>query len=103
MDEYYISYLRSNIHILDYAYYTYINTKCSHNEKSYLISRGVHKNKTNPNIQLILKIKDKDDIIYAELLLALDEFKKGKRNYIVSPKIAKKILNMIGCKYREFF
>ena len=74
MDEYYISYLRSNIHILDYAYYTYINTKCSHNEKSYLISRGVHKNKTNPNIQLILKIKDKDDIIYAELLLALDEF-----------------------------
>ena len=72
MDEY-ISYLRNNIHILDYAYYTYINTKFSHNEKSYLISRGVHKNKTNPDIQLILKIKDKD-IIYYELLLALDEF-----------------------------
>ena len=72
MDEY-ISYLRNNIHILDYAYYTYINTKFSHNEKSYLISRGVHKNKTNPDIQLILKIKDKD-IIYSELLLALDEF-----------------------------
>ena len=54
MDEY-ISYLRNNIHILDYAYYTYINTKFSHNEKSYLISRGVHKNKTNPDIQLILK------------------------------------------------
>ena len=74
MDEYYISYPKSGIHILDYAYYTYINTNFSHNEKSYLISRGVHKNKTNPNIQLILKIKDKDDIIYAELLLALDEF-----------------------------
>ena len=72
MDEY-ISYLRNNIHILDYAYYTYINTKFSHNEKSYLISRGVHKNKTNPDIQLILKIKDKD-IRYYELLLALDEF-----------------------------
>ena len=72
MDEY-ISYLRNNIHILDYAYYTYVNTKFSHNEKSYLISRGVHKNKTNPDIQLILKIKDKD-IIYSELLLALDEF-----------------------------
>ena len=72
MDEY-ISYLRNNIHILDYAYYTYINTKFSHNEKSYLISRGVHKNKTNPDIQLILKIKDKD-ITYSELLLALDEF-----------------------------
>ena len=72
MDEY-ISYLRNNIHILNYAYYTYINTKFSHNEKSYLISRGVHKNKTNPDIQLILKIKDKD-IIYYELLLALDEF-----------------------------
>ena len=72
MDEY-ISYLRNNIHILDYAYYTYINTKFSHNEKSYLISRGVHKNKTNPDIQLILKIKD-NDIIYSELLLALDEF-----------------------------
>ena len=72
MDEY-ISYLRNNIHILDYAYYTYINTKFSHNEKSYLISRGVHKNKTNPDIQLILKIKDKD-ITYSELLLELDEF-----------------------------
>ena len=74
MDEYYISYLRSNIHMLDYADYTYINNKFSRKEKSYLLSRGVHKNKTNPNIQLILKIKDKDDIIYAELLLALDEF-----------------------------
>ena len=72
MDEY-ISYVRNNIHILDYAYYTYINTKFSHNEKSYLISRGVHKNKTNPDIQLILKIKD-NDVIYSELLLALDEF-----------------------------
>ena len=103
MDEYYISYPKSGIHILDYAYYTYINTNFSHNEKSYLISRGVHKNKTHPDIELILKTKYKDSIIYIALVLALDKFNKGKRKCMMSPKIAKKILNMFGDKYRGFF
>ena len=92
-----------NIHILDYGYYTYINAKFRHNKKSYVIVRCVHKNKTNPITQLILKIKDKDSIICTTLLLALDEFNKGKRKYIVSSKIAKKILNMVGAKYRGFY
>ena len=103
MDEYYISYFKKNIHILDHGYYTYINAKFRHNEKSYVIVRSVHKNKTNPDIQLILEIKDKDSIICATLLLAIDEFNKGKRKYIISSKIAKKILNMIGAKYRGFY
>ena len=102
MEEYYISYPRSNIHVLDYAYYTYRNTKYSHNEKSYVIARGVHKNKIKPDIQLTLKIEDKDSIIYSALLLALEKFNKGKRRYIVSLKIAKETLNMIGGKYRGF-
>ena len=33
MDEYYISYFKKNIHILDHGYYTYINAKFRHNEK----------------------------------------------------------------------
>ena len=63
MDEYYISYFKKNIQILDHGYYTYINAKFHHNEKSYVIVRSVHKNKTNPDIQLILRKKDKDSII----------------------------------------
>ena len=59
MDEYYISYFKKNIHILDHGYYTYINAKFRHNEKSYVIVRSAHKNKTNPDIQLILKKKIK--------------------------------------------
>ena len=69
MNEYYISYPQSDIHILDYAYPTYINLRFSHNGESYLITRSVRKNKKNPDVRLLLKLKDKSSIIYSILIL----------------------------------
>ena len=37
MNEYYIHYLQGDIHILDYAYSTYINLRFSHNGESDLV------------------------------------------------------------------
>ena len=37
MNEYYISYPQGDIHILDYAYSTYINLRFSHNGESDLV------------------------------------------------------------------
>ena len=71
MNKYYTSYPQSDIHILDYTYPTYINLKFTHNGKSYLIIRGVHKNKTKPDVRLLLKLKDKSSMIYSTLLHAL--------------------------------
>ena len=103
MNEYYISYLLSNIHILGYGYSKYINLKFSHNEKSCLIIRDVHKNKINPDARLLLKLKDKGSIIYSTSLLALKEFNRGKHEYVASTKTAMKILNDVGIKYCGFF
>ena len=55
------------------------------------------------DLQLLLKLKNKDSIMYATLLWALDEFNKGIHEYIVSAEIAKKILDNIGIKRRESF
>ena len=96
MNEYYISYLLSTIHILSYGYSTYTNLKFSHSEKSYLIIRDVHKNETNPDARLLLKFKDKGSIIYSTLRLALKEFKRGEHEYVASTKIVMKILNDAG-------
>ena len=69
MNEYYISYPQSDIHMLDYACSTYINLRFSHNGESDLIIRGARKNKTNPDVQLLLKLKDNSSIIYSILIL----------------------------------
>ena len=101
MNEYYISYPQNDMHILDYVNSTYLNLKFTYNGKSYLIIRGVHRNKKNPDARL--KLKDKGRIIYSTLLLALDEFNRGKREYTVSTKMAMKILNNVGIKYHGLF
>ena len=54
-------------------------------------------------MQLLLKLKNKNSNIYSTLLLALDEFDKGRHEYIVSAEIVKKMLDNNGIKHRQPF
>ena len=66
-----------------------------------------------PGIQLALVLKNKDNIIYSELLTALKEINNGKSKYEISKEVCDKIINMMNmksyinqidiCKYLEYY
>ena len=51
-----------------------------------------------PGIQLALRLKNRDSIIYSELLSALKEINNGKREYIISKEICDGIINVMNMK-----
>ena len=49
-------------------------------------------------MRLISDLKNKDNILYSVLLLAIEKFDKGEFKYIVSEKISRKIFNSVGIR-----
>ena len=51
---------------------------------------------------MLCNIKNKDSIIYSELLFAINKFNSGRHDYILSNNASKKIC-AAGIKYRRYF
>ena len=48
-------------------------------------------------------LKNKDSVLYSELLIAIDEFNKGKSIHVVPKEISKEILKIYDIRYRGYF
>ena len=70
-------YPKNNIYIQSDNEYGEIFTMLAHNKKLYWINAYCYKKRSYPGVQLTLKLKEKDSIVYLALLSALEEFNDG--------------------------
>ena len=94
----YVSYPRYDTDMMCYGYYVYLHVVFTHNKKSYLITKATNKRQLARNMRLLHSLKNKDSILYSELLLAISKFNSGGCNYTSSKKVSKKILGAAGIK-----
>ena len=93
-----LHYPKNNLYIQSDNEYGEIFTMLAHNKKLYLINAYCYKKRSYPGIQLILKLKEKDSIVYLALLSALEEFNDGVCEYKISREVCDKIISMINLK-----
>ena len=105
MKRFCVSYPRYGIDIARYYGYDYIclSTIFTYNNISYLISKNTHKKQLCRDVQVLRNIRNKDRILYSELLFAIKKFNSGKCDYILSNSSTKKILRAVGIKHRGYF
>ena len=105
MQRFCVSYPKYGIDIVCYFGYDYICLSAifTHNNILYLINKNTHKKQLNRDVQVLCNIKNKDSIIYSELLFAINKFNSSGHDYILSNNASKKILCAAGIKYRRYF
>ena len=106
-------YPKNSIYILDSNKFREIYTTVTCDKKLYLLNTYWYNKRVCPGIQLALVLKNKDNIIYSELLTALKEINNGKSKYEISKEVCDKIINMMNmksyinqidiCKYLEYY
>ena len=69
----------------------------------YLINKNTHRKQLNCDVQVLCNIKNKDSVLYSELLFAINKFNSGRCDYILSNPVSKKILRAAGIKHRGYF
>ena len=69
----------------------------------YLINKNTHKKQLNREVQVLCNIKNKDSVIYSELLFAINKFNSGRCDYVLSNSASKKILRAAVIKCRRYF
>ena len=79
----------------------YLHVVFTHNKKSYLITKTTNKRQLARNMRLLHSLKNKDSILYSELLLTISKFNSGGCNYTSSKKVSKKILGAVGIKHHK--
>ena len=50
---------------------------------SHLINKNTHKKQLNHDVQVLCNIKNKDSVIYSELLFAINKFNSGRCDYVL--------------------
>ena len=91
-------YPQNNIYIQNDDKYKEVFTTFTHDKKLYLINAYCYNKRAYPGIQLALKLKNKDSIIYSALLSALKEINDGECKYIISKGVCNKIIKIINLK-----
>ena len=89
-------YPKNNIYIQHNEKYKDIFTTITHDKKLYLVNAYCYNKRAYPDIQLALKLKNKDCIIYSALLSALKKINDGEYEYIISKDVCHKIIETIG-------
>ena len=70
---------------------------------SHLIHKNTHKKQLNHDVQVLCNIKNKDSVIYSELLFAINKFNSGRCDYVLSNSASKKILRAAVIKCHRYF
>ena len=91
-------YPKNNIYIQSSDKYKEIFTAITHDKKLCLVNAYCYNKRAYPEIQLVLGLKNKDSIVYSELLSALKEINNGEREYKISEEVCNKIIKMIEIK-----
>ena len=112
MEDIVVYYPKNNIYIQNDDKYKEIFTTFTHDKKLLLINEYCYNKTAYLGIQLAIKIKNKDSIVYSALLSALKEINDDKTEYIVSKEVCNKIVKMINlkscinqiniCKYSDY-
>ena len=112
MEDIVVYYPKNNIYIQNDDKYKEILTTFTHDKKLHLINEYCYNKTAYLGIQLAIKIKNKDSIVYSALLSALKEINDDKTEYIVSKEVCNKIVKMINlkscinqiniCKYSDY-
>ena len=105
MEHFCVSYPRYGIDIACYYDYDYIclSAILTYNNISYLMNKNTHGKQLNRNVRVLGNIKNKDSVLYSELLFALNKFNSGRCDYILSNNASKKILHAVGIKHSGYF
>ena len=105
MEHFCISYPSYGIDIARYYGYDYICLSAifTHNNISYLINKNTHRKQLNRGVRVLCNIKNKDSVLYSELLFAINKFNSGRCDYILSNNASKKILLAVCIKHRGYF
>ena len=102
MERFSVSYNKYAVDIARYYGYDYmcLSTIFTHNNISYLINKNTHIKQLNRNARVLYNIKNKDSVIYSELLFAINKFNGGTCDYVLSDSASIKILRAAGIKCR---
>ena len=105
MDRLCVSYPKYGIDIARYYGYDYIYISAifTHSDISYLINKNTHRKQLNRDVRGLCNIKNKDSVLYSELLFAINKFNSGRCDYILSNNASKKILCAAGIKHCGYF
>ena len=90
-------YPKNNIYIQNRDKYKEIFTKITRDKKLCLVNVSCYNKRAYPGIQWVLELKNKDSIVYSELLSALKEINNGEGEYTIS-EVCNKIIKMIDMK-----
>ena len=91
-------YPKNSIYILDNNEFKEIYTTVTCDRKFCLVDTYSYNKRIYPGIQLALRLKNRDSIIYSELLSALKEINNGKREYIISKEVCDGIISVMNMK-----
>ena len=102
MERFCVSYPKYAVDIARYYGYDYIclSTIFTHNNISYLINKNTNIKQLNRDVRVLYNIKNKDSVIYSELLFAINKFDGGRCDYVLSDSPSIKILRAAGIKCR---
>ena len=105
MERFCVSYPRYGIDIERYYNYDYVCLSAifTHTNISYLINKNTHGKQLNRDVRMLCNIKNKDSVLYSELLFAINKFNSGRCDYILSNNDSKKILHAVGIKHCGYF
>ena len=92
MEYYYIHYPKYDVRFTGYDIYSYLTTTFKYKNKSYVINKRTSKRNIARNTRLVNDLKNKDSVLYSELLIAIDEFNNGKSIHVAPKEISKEIL-----------
>ena len=105
MGRFCVRYPNYGIDIARYYGYDYICLSAifTHNNISYLINKNTHKKQLCRDVQVLCNIRNKNSVLYSELLFAINKFNSGRCDYIPSNNTSKKILRGAGIMHCGYF
>ena len=103
MEYYHIHYPKYDVRFTGYDIYSYLTTTFKYKNKSYVINKRTSKRNIARNTRLVNDLKNKDSVLYSELLIAIDEFNNGKSIHVAPKEISKEILKTYDIRYRGYF
>ena len=97
-----IYYSKYDIGFTRYYKYSYLTTTFKRKNKIYIIKIRTSEKTNVQNMWFMCDLKNKNSLIYSELLKAIDTFISAIPFYIILEKASKKILKADDIKYRGY-
>ena len=102
MHYHHIYYSKYDIGFTRYYKHSYLTTTFKYKNKIYTIKIRTSEKTNVQNMRFMCDLKNKNSLIYSELLKAINTFISGISFYIILEKASKKVLKGYDIKYRGY-